>query len=253
MSTKESSLPILKVENLSIEIGKKKLLENVSFEIPKGRSCALFGPNGSGKTSLLMTLAGVPKYKLTGGRILFDGKDITNLSIEERIKLGLGIAFQQPPEITGVKLRDIVKICCGKKLNEPLSANILETVKRFNLLEFLDRDINKDFSGGEKKRAEVLQLILMRPKLMLLDEPDSGVDLESLKFLSKEIENYLTKANASALIVTHHGDILEYIKVDSAFILMNGRIYCHAEPQKILKDIKERGYSACRLCRHPCI
>lgn len=240
---------ILEIENLHVRIGRKEILRDVNLKIPKGETSVLFGSNGSGKTTLLMTIVGLPDYKITEGRIIFNGRDIADLDINERAKLGLNIAFQMPPEMVGVKLRDMLKICTGKNPEDDLSNKELELVKKLKLTEFLDRDINLAFSGGEKKRSEILQLLMMRPKFILLDEPDSGVDIESLRLISGEIQNYLSKTGSSALIITHHGEILDHIDAKNGCVLLDGKISCHGNPKVIIRDIMKRGYRKCVECR----
>lgn len=204
------------IRDLWVSVEDKEILKGVNMVVKERGTRILFGPNGSGKTSLLMAIIDLPNYRITQGKILFNGKDINSFEVNERVKLGIGVAFQLPPEIVGVKLRDVLKICVGKKPDEELSKEELELVEQFKLTEFLDRDINMGFSGGEKKRAEILQLLLMKPKFLLMDEPDSGVDIESLRLISKEIRGYIESNEASALIITHHGEILENIRLSTA-------------------------------------
>jgi len=239
---------ILEVKNLSVEINKRKTLEAINIEIEKGQIYVLFGPNGSGKTSLLMAIMGFPGYKVKEGNIFFDGNDITRKTVDERARLGIGMGFQLPQDIRGVKLIDVLKICAGKKSNEELSPEEKTLVEKFDLTYLLDRDVNLDFSGGEKKRAEILQLLLMKPKLLLLDEPDSGVDLESLRLIGEEIQKYVEKNKASALVITHQGYVLEYLKAERACVLLDSTIHCHNKPEVILEDIRRRGYRECVRC-----
>lgn len=239
---------ILEIEGLSINIEGKEILEGLDFKLEKSTVYALFGPNGSGKTTLMNALIGMPGYDRSG-KILFDGKDISDMTIDERANLGLNISFQHPPEIKGVTLRDMVNICLRRSPGTGLTEEDLDMVKRFNLTGFLDRDINKGFSGGEKKRADIMQLLLLKPKLLLLDEPDSGVDIESIKLIAREIAYYIRENKASALIITHQGQIMEYIKTKEACVLMEGKIHCYLEPEKILNDIKEKGYLGCINCK----
>ncbi|MEA1924362.1 MAG: Fe-S cluster assembly ATPase SufC [Candidatus Altiarchaeota archaeon] len=244
---------ILEIENLSVEVGGKKILKDITLHIPEGGVMIFFGPNGSGKTTLMLTIAGMPDCKVTGGKILFNGEDITFLGVDERAKMGLGLGFQLPPEIIGVKLGDMIKICGGKNPAEDLTQEESELIKRFNLLDFIRRDINHGFSGGERKRAEMLQLLAMKPMMLLLDEPDSGVDVESLKLIGRELQNYLDSSGASALIITHHGNILEHIKAEAACVMMDGRVWCRGDPHEIYANILEKGYRGCIECemRHP--
>ncbi|RLI29067.1 Fe-S cluster assembly ATPase SufC [Candidatus Bathyarchaeota archaeon] len=239
---------MLKIEKLSVKVEGKQIVSNVNLTLPKGKVYAVFGPNGSGKSTLLMAVAGVPTYKIISGKILFEGEDITWMNIDERARLGIALAFQTPPEIVGVKLRDMLKICAGKKPGEEFSREELELIEAFNLKDFLDRNVNLGFSGGERKRAEVLQLLLMKPKLMLLDEPDSGVDIESLKLIGEAIQNYISESGASALLVTHQGQILEHVKADMACVLLNGSIKCYGDPYQMLENIRKYGYESCAAC-----
>jgi Fe-S cluster assembly ATP-binding protein len=238
----------LEITGLSVEINKKKTLENISIKIEKGQIYVLFGPNGSGKTSLLMTVMGFPNYKVKNGKIFFEGNDITRKTIDERARMGISMGFQLPQDIRGVKLIDLLRICAGKSPKEQLTGAENKLVDKFNLKDLLDRDVNLDFSGGEKKRAEMLQLLLMKPKLLLLDEPDSGVDLESLKLIGEEIQSYVRDNEASALVITHQGDILEYLKARNACVLLDSTIHCHNKPEVILADIRRRGYHECVKC-----
>ena len=239
---------ILQVNDLSVEINKRKTLECINIDIETGQIYVLFGPNGSGKTSLLMTIMGFPGYKVKNGGIFFDGQEITKKTVDERARLGIGMGFQLPQDIRGVKLIDVLKICAGKKPNEELSPEENALVEKFSLKDLLDRDVNLDFSGGEKKRAEILQLLLMKPRLLLLDEPDSGVDLESLKLIGEEIQEYVGKNKASAFVITHQGYILEYLKAGRACVLLDSTIHCHNKPEVILEDIRKRGYRECVKC-----
>lgn len=234
---------------MSVEVDGKRVIDDVDIGMENGETYVLFGPNGSGKTSLVNTIMGLPEYRVLAGKIVFDGVDVTRKPINERAALGMRLAFQLPPEITGVKLRDILKVCVGLKPKENLSPEHLEFVEKLKLTEFLDRDVNRGFSGGERKRAEILQMLMMKPKLMLLDEPDSGVDLESLKLIGTMIQDYITKSKSSALIITHQGQILDYIKARKSCVFMEKIVYCHAAPKEIIKSIQEGGYEGCLECQ----
>lgn len=226
---------MLKVEDLWVRVadndnGKKEILKGVNLRIRDGETHVLLGPNGSGKSCLVMTVMGIPIYKVERGKILFDDKDITTLSIDERARLGIGLAFQNPPEIRGVKLGDLIQLSGG---------NVEECLQEASLDEaFKNRDVNLGFSGGERKRSELAQLFSMRPRLMLLDEIDSSVDIESLELLGKEINSFIE--NRSCLIITHQGYILKYIKADIAHTLLNGRIARSGSPDEIFNEIRER-------------
>ena len=209
----------------------------------------LFGPNGSGKTTLIGALMGLPSYEVFSGRIFFMGKDITLKSVEERANLGIAVSFQNPPEITGIKLADMLKLCAGKNSKEDFSEEERKLVETFRLTDFLNRDINVGFSGGEKKRAEILQLIFLKPKLLLLDEPDSGVDIESLGLIAGEIQGYMEKSGGSALIITHKGDIMEHVKAKYGCVLLDGMLHCFTNPIRIYEDIRKIGFEDCVACR----
>ena len=240
---------MLEVKGLSVKVEDKLILKNVTFSLKQGVSHILFGPNGSGKTTLISTLMGLPGYEVTAGKILFMEQDITGKTVDERSQLGIVVSFQNPPEITGVKLGDLLKLCLGKSVNDEFSAEEQKQIEAFRLTDFLKRDINVGFSGGERKRSEILQLIFLKPKLLLLDEPDSGVDVESLRLIANEIQRYTESSGASALIITHKGDILEYVKAEYGCILLEGQFHCFTEPMGIYEDIKKLGYEGCVACR----
>ncbi len=239
---------ILEINDLKVKIADKVILDSISFYLKSKETYVLFGPNGSGKTTLISAIMGLPQYELTSGNILFMGEDITEKNVYERSRLGISLGFQIPPEIRGIKLSNLLKICAGKESDEDFSKEENELIETFKLYEFLDREINVGFSGGEMKRAEILQMILLKPKLLLLDEPDSGVDVESLKIISSEIQKYVEENGSSALIITHKGDILEYIKATYACVLIEGRTHCFENPKEVFNSIKECGYEKCVNC-----
>jgi Fe-S cluster assembly ATP-binding protein len=233
---------MLSVKDLNVQVEGKILLRGVSLSISPGEKVALLGPNGAGKTTLLLALLGHPRYKIKKGEIIFKGKNITHFPINERAKMGMAIAFQQPPHIRGVKLRELLHIAA-----DGLSERKIESLaQKVNMREFLEREVNFGFSGGEKKRSEILQLMSMNPDLIMLDEPDSGVDIENIEIIGKALQDFLK--GKSALVITHHGHILDYIEVNKAYVLYDGKIACCGEPEKILTQIKEKGYAACAQC-----
>lgn len=239
----------MKVEDLKVELDGKLILEGVSFGLKGGEIHVLFGPNGSGKSTLVGAIAGLPPYKVVSGRILFMNKDITDMGVEERARLGIGVGFQNPPEIKGVKLEDLLKLCSGKSSDNEFNTEEMRLIETFRLKEFLKREIHVGFSGGERKRSEILQLLFLRPKVLLLDEPDSGVDVESLKLLAGEIQRYVESTGASALLITHKGDILDYVNAKYGCVLLNGKIHCFANPRRVFEDIKHVGYEGCVNCQ----
>jgi len=251
---------MLKIEDLHVKVGKRQVLKGVNLEIKAGETFILFGPNGSGKTSLLMTLMGFSGYEVTRGKIIFKGKDITHMPIYERARLGIGMSFQRPPTIHGLKTRDLVKLCARGR-----DIDVEALAKKVNFLEFLDRDINAGFSGGEIKRSELLQLMAQQPDLLLFDEPESGVDLENMALIGKIVKELLsgcvmqTKADlprkqlknmrpVSGLIITHTGYILDYVNADRGQVLLNGQLCCQGRPGDILEQISKNGYKECVRC-----
>ncbi len=247
---------MLKVEDLWVEVNGRTVLKGVNLEVGEGEIVALLGPNGSGKSSLMHTIMGNPKYKVVKGRILFRRRDITRATADERARMGIGIAMQIPPKIRGIKLIDLLKMV-SKQYNTNLN-EVLELANMLRAEKLLKRDLHDGFSGGEMKRAEILLLAAQRPKLSLLDEPDSGVDIESLPILGKAINEMLIGDNDRAfernagIIVTHTGDILKYIpSVNRAFIVLNGEVKCFGHPQAILRDIERYGFEGCVSCIVP--
>lgn len=234
-------MKLLEVKNLAVSIEGRALIRDLSFSLEEGETVALFGPNGAGKSSLLYTILGFPRYKVEKGTIFFKGKDVTFTPTNERVRLGLGVSFQHPPGLRGISLMDMLRIV-GRREKE----DYIEESRRVNMENFLDRNVNIGFSGGEMKRSEILQLLVQQPDLALLDEPDSGVDLENMELLGIEIEELIKER--SALIITHQGHILNYVSADRAMLLFDGNIGCQGPPDKILRDIKEKGYGGCVEC-----
>jgi len=232
---------ILEIKDLSVEVSGRRILEDVSLDIPEGEVHILFGPNGSGKSSLIMAVLGFPLYKVTSGGIWFKGKDITYLPTNERVGMGIGVAFQNPPAIRGVKLGGIVDCLAPDK------GKIDDLVGKMKFpSEFLLRDVNLGFSGGEIKKSEILQVLAQGGDFVMLDEPDSGVDVENLQLVGKVIHEMLT--DRSALIITHLGHILRYVNADRAHVLIGNTVACSGEPVKILGQILNEGYAWCMTC-----
>jgi len=241
----------LSIEKLTVEVEGREILHNINLEIKLGGSHVLFGPNGSGKTTLLMTIMGFPKYHVIKGSIIFMGKDITRLPLDERARMGIGMSFQRPPVVRGVKTRDIVSACLGGRGDVE---TIRKLASRADLSDFLERDINLGFSGGEIKRSEILQLMAQRPQIALLDEPESGVDLVNIALIGELINELLEKdcpirdRRCTGLIITHTGHILDYVSAHTGYVMCDGIIYCEGNPHEILRTIKEKGYKACVNC-----
>ena len=242
---------MLKIKHLAVAVGDKEILHDVNMTIGTGETHVLFGPNGSGKTTLLAALMGFPKYRIVNGSITFQGKDITGLSLDERARLGIGMSFQRPPVVRGVKTSDMVAACLKERGDAETIAGL---AKRTDLEDFLDREINYGFSGGEIKRSEMMQLLAQKPKIALLDEPESGVDLENIALIGELINDLLEKhcpipdRKCMGLIITHTGHILDYVNARTGYVMCDGRISCHGDPHEILQTIKEKGYGSCVEC-----
>ncbi|ACV68288.1 ABC transporter ATP-binding protein [Desulfohalobium retbaense] len=250
---------MLRLVNLHVSVGDKEVLKGVDLEIADGETFILFGPNGSGKTTLLMTLMGFAGYKVTKGKILFRGEDITSWPVHERAKLGIGMSFQRPPTIHGLKTRQLVELCAQGR-----ERDVEDLARKVNFEQFLDRDINAGFSGGEIKRSELLQLMSQEPKLLLFDEPESGVDLENMKLIGKTVRDLLqgdlqprsdmsmkelkAQRQTSGLIITHTGYILDYINADRGKVMYDGVLCCEARPRDILDHVSQYGYQECVRC-----
>ncbi len=252
---------MLLIEDLKVEVGGRTILSNVNMEIPDGETHILFGPNGSGKTSLMMTIMGFSGYNITHGQITFKGENITAMPIHERARLGIGVSFQRPPTINGLKTRNLVEICAQQR-NRSLDVEML--AGEIDFAAFLDRDVNHNLSGGEIKKSELLQLMAQDPELILLDEPESGVDLENMVLIGDTINLLLHRGikygkrkshkiseghkMKSALVITHTGHILDYITADKGQVLFNGQLCCSRNAREILKWIGEFGYEECVRC-----
>jgi Fe-S cluster assembly ATP-binding protein len=241
---------MLQIKDLSVEVEGKQILKDVNLSIGAGETHALFGPNGGGKTTLLMAIMGFPRYRVTKGQIVFKSQDITKLSLDERARLGIGMSFQRPPVVRGVKTRDIVEACLANRGDADIAGKMAERLK---MAELMDRDINYGFSGGEIKRSELLQLIAQSPELVLLDEPESGVDLVNMSLIGQMINELLQKdlkrqRTRSGLIITHTGHILNYVHASKGYVLLNGTIACAQDAFEVLDSIKENGYEGCVKC-----
>ena len=236
---------MLKIEDLTVKISGKEVLTEVTLEVKKGQRMAFLGPNGSGKTSLLMAIMGFSDYEVTQGDIIFNGKRINDLSIDQRARLGIGVMFQRPPTVRGVKLRQMAGLTNEQGFDTGKEA------ARLGLREFLDRDVNLGFSGGEIKRSELLQLLVSSPQMCMFDEPESGVDLENIALVGKAMNRILDKnRNNAALIITHTGYIFDYVKPDAGCVIVGGRLHCLGDPMKILETVKKHGYEWCITCEN---
>ncbi len=226
---------LLEVKDLTVHYGDKLILKNINFTVGRGEFHVLLGPNGTGKSSLLRTIMGLTHGARVEGKILFEGMDITRVPIYERASMGISLMFQHPPSFDGLRVRDLVDAMIlkfGDKLGGVFSVD-----------EFLDRELFKNFSGGEKKKVELFISSLQNPKLLMLDEPDSGVDIENIKYIGEHID-YLLESGVSILLVTHQGFIFNYIEKEpsKAHVLLNGSIALTGNPNEIISVIMENGY-----------
>jgi Fe-S cluster assembly ATP-binding protein len=249
---------MLIIEDLQVELEGNIILKHIDLEIQPGEVHILFGPNGSGKTSLLMTIMGYPQYRVLSGKIMFKGEDITHMPINERAQLGIGMSYQRPPTIKGLKTRHMLHLCAKKEIDPEELAGMV------NFTDFLERDLNAGFSGGEIKRSELLQLMAQDPELMLFDEPESGVDLDNISLVGKAIAALLQRngpreddrtmmelrleRKKMGLIITHTGYILNYVVGDKGQVLYDGKLSFVNNPHAILKHISESGYKECVRC-----
>ncbi|MGI2335367.1 MAG: ABC transporter ATP-binding protein [Dehalogenimonas sp.] len=243
---------LLEIINLKVEVGGKEILHGINLSINPGETHVIYGPNGSGKTTLLMTIMGFPRYKITAGQIIFEGQDVTQASLDERARVGIGLSFQRPPIVRGVKTKDMVNACFHGKENDE---TVIKLAEKANMTAFLERDINHGFSGGETKRSELLQLLAQSPDLVLLDEPESGVDLENIALIGELINELLEKTHPmrnrtrSGLIISHTGHILNYVNARTGYVMFEGRIICEGDPHEILETVKVKGYGECASCQ----
>jgi len=241
---------MLQITDLHVTVGDKEILHDINLSIDEGESHVLMGPNGSGKTTLLRAIMGFGGLAVTEGQILFKGRDITHMPLHERAQMGIGMLYQRPPTISGLKLGKLLAVTSGNRIDD-----VNRYAKNLNMDRFLSRDINAGFSGGEIKRSEVLQLMIQKPDFVMLDEPESGVDIENISLIGNAIGRLLEKdkhyrdRKKSGLIITHTGYILDYIDADKGHVMCDGQIKCRGNPREILREIKTRGYQECITCK----
>ena len=241
---------MLKINNLHANIGDKEILKGLSLEINPGEVHAIMGPNGAGKSTLSSVLVGHPSFEVTEGEIEFEGESILDLEPEERAHLGMFLSFQYPVEIPGVSMVNFMRAAVNERRKaqglEPMNATeFLKLMKEKRALVELDsklanRSVNEGFSGGEKKRNEIFQMAMLEPKLSILDETDSGLDIDALRIVANGV-NALRSPERSAIVITHYQRLLDYIKPDFVHVLHNGRIIKSGGPELAL-ELEEKGY-----------
>lgn len=236
----------LEIKNLSVSIENKTILEDLHLTLEKGKIYCLMGPNGSGKSTLANVLMGNSKYEITQGKIIFEGADITNLPTHKRAQKGLFMSFQYPQEIDGVSVINVLRQARNAIQDKKISAIQLrklieEKAKEINLdKQFLDRYL-KGFSGGEKKKSEILQLLVLDPKLAILDETDSGLDIDSLREIANSVKKFMTPQKI-CLVITHYKRVLEYLHPDHVFILKKGKLVAQGG-HDLVETIEKQGYA----------
>ncbi|MCR4589075.1 MAG: Fe-S cluster assembly ATPase SufC [Lachnospiraceae bacterium] len=238
---------LLQATNLSARVEDKEILHNVDITIGKGETHVLMGPNGAGKSTLGNVLMGSPKYELTEGKILFKGEDMTQEGADKRAKAGMFLSFQEPLEVPGLTMESFIRTAMEQKSGKRMK--LMEFRKQLkealDILqmdeEYAKRSLNTGFSGGEKKKAEILQLMMMRPDLAILDETDSGLDVDAVRLVAKGIEKFQKERGGSLLIITHSTRILDSLDVDQTHIMVDGRMVA-AGDGSLVAEINQGGY-----------
>ncbi|MEZ5276601.1 MAG: Fe-S cluster assembly ATPase SufC [Opitutaceae bacterium] len=238
----------LEIKDLTVKIGDKPILKNFSLTVPKGEVHAIMGPNGTGKSTLAKTLAGHPDYEVISGEVLLDGESILGLEPDERARKGLFMAFQYPSEIPGVTIANFIRAAVQSRLGEgdelQATAYYKRLYEKMDLLKidrkFTARAVNEGFSGGEKKRCEILQMAMLEPSYAVLDETDSGLDIDALRVVSEGV-NSLRSANLGVLLITHYQRLLDYIVPDHVHVLWDGQIV-KSGGKELALELEEKGY-----------
>lgn len=238
----------LEIRNLHANVNSEPILKGVDLVLPKGEVHALMGPNGSGKSTLAKVIAGDPTYEVTGGEVLVDGENVLEMEPDERARAGLYLAFQYPVEVPGVSIANFLRLAVNARRGEDNEIGVMEfyqkiqrAVKELNWDEnIIERYLNEGFSGGEKKRSEVLQLLVLEPHYALLDETDSGLDVDALKVVSQGV-NAARGENFGALVITHYQRLLNYIVPDQVHVMSAGRII-KSGPKELAMELDQKGY-----------
>ena len=243
-----SNKPLLEISNLHVSAGDKEILRGVNLTVGRDETHVLMGPNGTGK-STLYAVTGNPAYSVTEGRIVFDGEDITETPVNERAKKGLFLSFQNPIEVPGVTLSAFIRSALEQKSGSRLrlwdyKKKLSETMKRLGMDEsYAERDLNVGFSSGEKKKAEILQMLMLEPKLAILDETDSGLDVDAVRTVSEGVRLFRERTHGSLLIITHSTRILEALSVDAAHVMERGVIVKNGGAS-LVDEINEKGFAS---------
>lgn len=243
---------LLTVKDLHVNVEDKEILHGVDLTINKGETHVLMGPNGTGKSTLGYALMGNPRYSVTEGEIWFQGKNITEEAVNERAKDGIFLSFQNPLEVPGVTLSAFIRSALEQKTGKRIRLWDFkkELARTMEILQmdpsYAERDLNVGFSGGEKKKAEILQLLMLKPSLAILDETDSGLDVDAVRTVSRGIEEYQKNCDGGLLIITHSTRILEYLSVDDTHVMVEGKIVKTGDAS-LVDEINERGFKEVTL------
>ena len=238
----------LKIDNLNVMVDGKHILKDFSLTINEGEIHTIMGPNGTGKSTLTKVIMGDDNYKITKGTIVFNDKDITKMTVDERARLGIFLGMQLPPEIEGVTNADFLRNAVSTKEGTdfklmPFIKKINKTVKDLNMSpEMIHRSINLGFSGGERKKNEILQMYMLEPSLVMLDEIDSGLDVDSLRIVGESVMRYYEEKNPGILLITHYERLLDYIKPNFVHVMYEGKIIKTGD-FSLVKEIEEKGYT----------
>ena len=240
-------MALLEIQNLCVNVEEKQVLQGVNLSINPGETHVLMGPNGAGKSTLGNAIMGNPVYTVTDGKIFFDGQDLTEEKTDARAKAGLFLSFQNPLEVQGISVEAFIRSALQQKTGERVKLfqfqkELKSCMELLSMDEaYAKRDLNVGFSGGERKKSEILQLLMLKPRLAILDETDSGLDVDAVRTVSKGIEEYRRKENGGLLIITHSTKILESLHVDYAHILVKGKIVKTGDAS-LVQEINEKGF-----------
>ena len=245
------SKALLEIQDLHVQVEEKEILHGVNLTVGHDETHVLMGPNGTGKSTLGYAVTGNPAYSVTAGSILFDGEDITALPVNERAKKGIFLSFQNPLEVPGVTLSAFIRSALEQKTGSRLrlwdfKKKLKETMALLDMDEsYAERDLNVGFSGGEKKKAEILQMLMLEPKLAILDETDSGLDVDAVRTVSQGVQLYRERVHGSLLIITHSTRILEALHVDATHVMEGGVIVKNGDAS-LVEEINENGFGGVR-------
>lgn len=238
---------LLDVQNISVSVDEKTVLKNLNLKIGEGETHVLMGPNGAGKSTLGNALMGNPVYTLDSGKIIFDGQDLTGESTDKRARAGMFLSFQNPLEVPGISLESFIRSSIQQRTGERVKLfqfqkELQKNMRLLNMDEsYAKRDLNVGFSGGERKKSEILQLLMLKPKFAILDETDSGLDVDAVRTVSKGVEEYQKNQNGGLLIITHSTRILESLHVDYTHVLVKGQIVKTGDGS-LVEEINEKGF-----------